>query len=538
MPLSKFFDLHKRALLSILLLLAFIASLTQINWGPELIHSGGKSTLTEIVRAFFNPRISADIIKIGFAASIQTLVYAFSSMGLALIIAVIFGVLSSGVLFNSVFLKTFFRGLLGFMRGIHELIWAWLFVAAIGLSPFAAILALGIPYGGTLGRVFSDLLQDASSSTILALEASGASPMQKLLYGYFPSAFSNMLSYTMYRLECAIRSSSILSFVGLGGLGFQIQISLQDLKYDEVWTFLFFLAVIVISIDKWSDLIRNKNKLSRKKTNITKVSLYLLFFLMISSWSYVFLVDNASISELFSEKNAMYLRKFVGGLVGIGEEVPAFLDKSLWKDAISLSIETFIMSIISIGFATIAMLISVIPASKNIANGSLTLKKRWYSYPLFYIIRGLYIFSRSVPELLWAMIVVFILKPGILPGAIALAIHNYGILGKLCSEVVEDMESKPVMNLASCGANQAQLFLYGIIPTVMNRFLTYILYRWEVIIRTSIIVGFVGAGGLGQSFKLAMSFFKYSEITLYLICYILLVYIADMVSNISRKLIE
>jgi phosphonate transport system permease protein len=72
----------------------------------------------------------------------------------------------------------------------------------------------------------------------------------------------------------------------------------------------------------------------------------------------------------------------------------------------------------------------------------------------------------------------------------------------------------------------------------MKRFLTYILYRWEVIIRTSIVVGFVGAGGLGQDFRLAMSFFKYSEITLYLICYILLVYLTDIISNFSRKFIE
>ena len=538
MPVKSFFSLHKKGILSLLLFLVFILSLSQIPWGPELIHAGGKSTLTEIVVSLFNPNLSTEILQIAFLASWQTLVYAVAGIGLALIIAIILGVLSSGVLYKSVVVKTFARSLLGFMRAIHELIWAWLFVAAIGLSPLAAIFALAIPYGGTLGRVFSDLLQDVSDPKIEALKTSGASPIQQLFYGYLPSAFSNMLSYTMYRLECAVRSSSILSFIGLGGLGFQIQISLQDLKYNEVWTFLFFLIGLVMLIDWWSNLVRRGEPLFKSKVNVNKLSLYLLVILMISSWGYIFLVDKASISQIFTPKNAMYAKKFIKGLLGIGEEIPGFMDMTLWKNAILMSFETLIMSIIAIGFATIGMLLSVIPASRNIANGELTLNKKWYSYILFYINRGLYIFSRSVPELLWAMIIVFIFKPGILPGAIALAIHNYGILGKLCSEVIEDMENKPIINLASCGASQSQLFLYGVIPTVMGKFLTYILYRWEVIIRTSIVVGFVGAGGLGQDFKLAMSFFKYSEITLYLICYILLVYLTDAISNISRKIIE
>lgn len=276
----------------------------------------------------------------------------------------------------------------------------------------------------------------------------------------------------------------------------------------------------------------------KKRVDIIKFSVYLLVFLIIASWLYIFVVDGADLLKIFSVKNATYTKKFVSGLLGIGEEVPGFTDRDLWKNAIAMSFETFIMSIIAIGIASTGMLLTVIFASKNIANGELTLQKKWYNYPLYYISQGLYIFSRSVPELLWAMIIVFILKPGILPGALALGIHNFGILGKLCSEVIEDMKYDPIMNLSSCGASKTQLFLYGVIPTVMNRFLTYILYRWEVIIRTSIVVGFVGAGGLGQEFRLAMSFFKYSEITLYLICYILLVYLTDIISNFTRKFIQ
>jgi phosphonate transport system permease protein len=274
------------------------------------------------------------------------------------------------------------------------------------------------------------------------------------------------------------------------------------------------------------------------KLDFIKLSLLIALLLIGASWIFIYKTDKADFLGLFSEKNAFYARKFLKGMIGIGEENPAFMNSEIWSKVLKLTYETLQMSVMAIGFATIGMIFTVIPAARNVANGSLTLSKKWYNWIVYGVIRILYIFSRSVPELLWAMIIVFILKPGILPGAIALALHNFGIIGKLCAEVVEDVDLRPIRNLASSGASSGQILLYGVIPTVMPKFLTFILYRWEVIIRTTIIVGFIGAGGLGMQFKLAMSYFKYSEITLILICYLLLVTLADLVSEGSRKMIE
>ena len=224
--------------------------------------------------------------------------------------------------------------------------------------------------------------------------------------------------------------------------------------------------------------------------------------------------------------------------MGLNDENPAFLDASSWVSALTLTVETLEMSIMAIGFSTIAAFLTVIPAARNIANGSLTSEKKWYNWILYGFVRLSYIFSRSVPELVWAMMIIFIFKPGILPGAIALALHNFGILGKLWAEVIEDMDPRPIRNLATAGASKIEIFFYGILPTVMPRFLTYILYRWEVIMRTTIVVGFVGAGGLGMDFKLAMSYFDYTEITLLLLCYMILVIIADFASETTRKAVK
>ncbi|ALC90360.1 ABC transporter permease [Bacillus sp. FJAT-18017] len=535
---------HKRLTLTVILVFIFILSLSSVEWSPELIHGGGGAMIVQILEGLVSPALSPEILKQGLEASWLTLAYATAGMSLAIVYAFIAGVLASGVLTNGkgsrFFTKLFFRGILGFTRAIHELVWAWLFVAAIGLSPYAAILAIAIPYGGILGRIFADMLTDVSSQPIEALKTAGASRLQLLFYGYLPLVRADITSYTMYRFECAIRSSAIMSFIGLGGLGYQIQLSLADLKYDQVWTYVYFLILLVIMVDLWSSIVRRALlEKGKKKIFVTGRSSALIALILIGiSWTYIYISENASLSALLTKENAEYASTFFGGMLGAGEETPAFTNAGSWENALRLTWETLVMSIMAIGFATIAAFVTVIPAARNIADGSLTTTKNWYNWILFGLVRISYIFSRAVPELVWAMMIVFIFKPGILPGAIALALHNFGILGKLWAEVIEDMDARPVRNLASAGASKWQSLFYGVIPAVMPKFLTYILYRWEVIMRTTIVVGFVGAGGLGMQFKLSMSFFHYSELTLILICYMILVIIADFASETARKSVK
>lgn len=278
----------------------------------------------------------------------------------------------------------------------------------------------------------------------------------------------------------------------------------------------------------------------KKKWNFgfIQFSFFTALVLSVASWYFIIGVEKASLFDLFSAKNLQHTTKFLQDLIGVGEDQPAFADGESWIRAIQLSYETLQMSVMAIGFATLGMIFTVIPAARTAANGTLTLSKKWYGWIVYGLIRGLYIFSRAVPELIWAMMIIFIFKPGLLPGAIALALHNFGILGKLCAEVIEDLDLRPVRSLASSGAGRIQILFYGIIPTVMPKFITFILYRWEVIIRTTIVVGFVGAGGLGQQFKLSMSWFHYTEITLFLICYLILVGLVDLLSEAMRKMVQ
>jgi len=192
----------------------------------------------------------------------RTVAYAVAGLTVALAIGMPLGAVASGTLTGSRTASAInvglVRGLLAFFRSIHELVWALVFVAALGLSPIAAVLALGIPYGGMLGRIYAELLQDVPQPPLESLRRAGASEWRVFWYGRLPMALPDMLSYTFYRLECGIRSAAILSWVGLGGLGFQIQIALADLAYGRAWTFLWALVILVLLVDQWSTQVRRR----------------------------------------------------------------------------------------------------------------------------------------------------------------------------------------------------------------------------------------------------------------------------------------
>ncbi len=260
--LSNYHAWHRRSTLTIILVGAFTWSLLNIDWREPLLHTGGVDAAARLLASMLQPDLSPDLLYLGLVAAWRTLAYATAGVTLAYVLAVPLGILASGVLVRNSLLRpltaTAFRICLGFLRAIHELVWAWLFVAAIGLSPIAAVLAIAIPYAGILGRILAEMLNDVPEAPLRSLRTAGASEGQALLYGRLSIAFADMVSYALYRYECGIRSAAIMSFIGLGGLGYQIQISLDDLQYRQVWTFVYMLAALVVLVDGWSNLIRRR----------------------------------------------------------------------------------------------------------------------------------------------------------------------------------------------------------------------------------------------------------------------------------------
>lgn len=494
--------MNRKFISFIILLLILISFLLT----PIEFNTGGTETTKGLFRAALTPDLSH--IPKALEAAIITIAYAGAVVSLSIVIALILSFYSSGILTDNIYVQRIIRRLFGGLRAIHELIWALFLVTVFGLKPMSAILALTIPFIGMLGKVFNDIFQQISTDDINYIKTSGGSKLQVLLYGYLPMAMSQIISYSLYRFECAIRSSAILSFVGIGGLGLQIQLMLNDLRFNEMFTYIYVMVLVIAIIEIWS----NRSRVHNKHTRTILIGLSITMV----SWLFILIYEGALYDSLINEKNLSFALSFIRKLIGIGTENIAFTDPKEIFSVIKLTLETLQMSIVSITLASIVMLITVIASTKR------------FSHPVIYnLTRSLLLFTRAIPELIWAMILIFVFKPGIWAGALALAIHNYGIITKLCAEVVESTYEEPLNGIQLSGGKSPHILLYGVFPTVIKRFISYIIYRWEIILRTTIVVGMVGAGGLGYYFKLHFSLFHYTHITLVIIVYLILIRLAD-----------
>ena len=259
----------------------------------------------------------------------------------------------------------------------------------------------------------------------------------------------------------------------------------------------------------------------------------------VGSWITIFANDLFSAGDFFSGRTVAGAIEFGANLFGFRSTVsPAFMDPGEWANKGRLAAETLGMSVAATGLAALGALATFMFGARNVMMGSLAPRNSLIWVAPFFGIRAAFAVSRAVPELVWALILVFVFTQGMLPGVIALAIHNGGILGKLGAEIVEGLDTRPMRALRSTGAGWIQVLLYGVLPEALPKFITYLFYRWEVIIRTTIIVGFVAAGGLGAEFRLAMSHFKFTEVTLILFWYLMLVLFVDVTAARLRRLAQ
>jgi phosphonate transport system permease protein len=144
-------------------------------------------------------------------------------------------------------------------------------------------------------------------------------------------------------------------------------------------------------------------------------------------------------------------------------------------------------------------------------------------------------FARAVPDLVWALFFVTAVGLGPFPGGLALAVHSLGMLGRLFAETIEDMDMAPIDALAPTGARRIQIFTHGILPSLLPSLLGISLYRLDENIRCSLVLGFVGAGGIGFQLLTAMSLFQYQEVSLLPIVIFVIVVSAERLSAALRQ---
>ncbi len=241
--------------------------LSELDLGV-LFDGSNADTMGTFLSAFWPPEHSAEFLGLLWQATLETLAIATVGMTLALAVAIPCALLATRALSLSAlsrdgrpawWAQVFrwpVRGLLILLRSIPEIVWALLFVRAVGLGPTAGVLAIAITYAGMLGKVYAEIFESVDPLPARALLGAGASRMQAFLYGVLPQATGEMLSYSVYRWECAIRASVVMGFVGAGGLGQQMDLSMRMFAGGEVASMLLTFLLLVLLADLLSRLLR------------------------------------------------------------------------------------------------------------------------------------------------------------------------------------------------------------------------------------------------------------------------------------------
>jgi phosphonate transport system permease protein len=213
----------------------------------------------------------------------------------------------------------------------------------------------------------------------------------------------------------------------------------------------------------------------------------------------------------------------------LGELMTPSTDTDFLRRLGIASLETLAMSALGTLMAAIAGLALALPASRSHPGDP----AHWRA-PTRLVLNGL----RSIPELVWAALLIISAGLGPFAGTLALALHTTGVLGRLFAEAVENAPSGPAFALRTRGVPAGRVFLYATLPQILPQLLSYTLYRWENNIRAAAVLGVVGGGGLGQMLAFHMGLFHMNETSSILIAMILLVAMVDFASYLTRRLLQ
>ena len=215
---------------------------------------------------FVPPKVEPQFLMLVAQETWRTVAMATAGMALAMLVAIPMALLSVRTLslsalagpmgFMSAVLRQMVRWVLVVLRSVPELVWALVFVRVVGLGPTSGVLAIALTFAGMLGKVYGDILESVDAEPTKTLLRNGSGRLQAFSYALLPQSAAELTSYTVYRWECAIRSSAVLGFVGAGGLGQMMDSSMKMFNGSEVSTMLLVFMDLVALADRVSAWLR------------------------------------------------------------------------------------------------------------------------------------------------------------------------------------------------------------------------------------------------------------------------------------------
>ncbi len=434
--------------------------------------------------------------------------FAVEAIGSAVIKTVAFALLGvaigavAGFGLAQVFHLRLVRFVCSFVRSIHELFWALIFLQMLGLTPLTGILAIAIPYAGICAKVYAETLEEAHLPALQAVPARTRS-LSTFFYVRLPDVWTHIVNYTSYRFECGLRSSAVLGFVGLPTLGFYLETAFSEGNYSEASALLITFYLMIASLRFW---LRPR-----------LVGFYLLIAPFVLGGGMDIKLANVS---RFLTVDIVPTPLRTGSLFE-ASSWQSFFDWTahlLMDQALPGIVATLLLTQIAlVGTAFLSLAFFPLISEKFLG------KTGRFVGNIFLVV------LRSTPEFILAYIFLLLWGPSMLPAVIALSLHNGAIIGHLMGRFSNEVKLRPDH---VTGLN---LYGYEIIPRVYGQFLAFLFYRWEVIMRETAILGILGIATLGFYVDSAMADIRLDRALFLILITALLNVGIDSLSRAIRK---
>ena len=357
-----------------------------------------------------------------------------------------------------------------FIRAIHEIFWAFIFLPIVGLNPICGVLAIAIPYAGTFAKVYAEIRQEADQQPSNGLPPDSG-PLSRFLYGVLPVIYQDLKNYTSYRFECALRSSAILGFIGLPTLGFHLETAFREGLYSEAAVLLYCFYLLIASLRLWL----------RPKVVLVCVPVFLALLSKEISLSW------QNVTRFLTYEILPWPMRREGVLSGTYEVT--FPDARVWDWAVHIITAEALPGIWNTVVLTQIVLV---------ATGVFTLLifpaicRHFMSVPVTRLFHLGLIVLRTTPEYILAYIFVQLWGPSMLPAVCAIVLHNGAILSYITGR------SAGLIRLRmDAPRGRINRYSFEVLPRVYSQFLAFLFYRWEVMMRESAILGILGIYTLG-----------------------------------------
>lgn len=449
------------------------------------------------------------------------------------------------------------RAVIVLMRSIPDLVLAIIFMRMFGLGALGGILAMGLHSIGMVGKLYSDAIEELEDGPREAIESAGATRGQQMWTAITQPLMPQIIATALHRFDINLRTSVLLGYVGVGGLGMEIANSLRMMNYKRGMALALVVLLLCIAVElisgalraailspsdktlskqTWADRLfaRTKSTATRdaEKTSVSRGSVGIT-----PPWSTGRLQRFAGIALLIalfvgaSIVVELSPKQFLEGLKSLPDTAALFIPPSDGGMAEDLFLALF--DTLKIAFAAtfigavLALPIGILAARNVVANRTV--------HGFF---RILIVIVRGIPELILAIIFVVISGLGAVAGTLALSLGAVGLLSKLVADSLEETDTAVQEAIRTSGASEFQIFFSATLRQAAPAFVAHTLYLLDTNIRSATLLGVVGAGGIGFQLLNASRVNQFDVVTYILILMVAVVLVVELLSLWLRKAVR